>query len=222
MQSDTTGLMGSVGAGYSLNKTVHQISNIELESHLQYKTKKNLWLLLGSYGFQKGGTENFVNNSFVHFRFNTKLNAVIRWEAFTQLQNNLVTQIDSRFLLGTGPRFKICSTKVFRLYAAVLFMYERERESTKPVVMHNDIRNSSYISFTIIPEKGIEIISTTYYQPLVKKISDYRVLNQFVFKVRPKKHFSLSMRWNYLHDRFPAGRAPSTTYSFASGIGYEF
>lgn len=222
MQSDTIGWMGSAGAGYSVNKAVHSISKVEAATHLQYKTEKDLWLFLGSYGFQRGDTENFENNSFIHIRYNRKLNSVIRWEIFAQLQNNLVTEIDSRFLLGTGPRFKILSTKVIRLYAASLAMYEREREHVKPVIMHYDARSSSYISFTITPEKGVEIISTTYYQPLFKQISDYRVSSQASVKVKPGKHFALSMIWNYLHDSRPAGTSPKTTYSFDSGVSYEF
>ena len=224
MQSDTTGWMGNAGVSFSLNQSVKQIVDIELDNHIQYKNKKNtdLWLLLTSYGFQKGGTQNFVNNSIVHFRYNHKLNPWLRWEAFTQLQNNLITQIRSRFLVGTGPRFKIFSTKLFRLYAATLLMYERERENTTPQIMHNDIRNSSYISFTITPQNGIEIISTAYYQPLVNKISDWRVLNQATVKVKFGKHFRFSLLWNYLHDRFPAGSAPETTYTLKSGVDYEF
>lgn len=224
MQSDTTGWMGNSGISFSLNQSVQKIVDVEFDNHIQYKAKKNkdLWLLLTSYGFQKGGTQKFVNNSLGHLRYNHKLNPWLRWEAFTQLQNNLITQIRSRFLLGTGPRFKILSTNLIKLYAATLLMYERERENTKPTVLHNDIRSSSYISFTITPQKEIEIISTTYYQPLIKKISDWRVLNQATVKLKFGKHFRFSLLWDYLHDRYPAGTAPKTTYSLKSGVDYEF
>jgi hypothetical protein len=46
---------------------------------------------------------------------------------FGQYQNNDITQIDSRILAGTGPRFKLMKLPTFRLYAALLFMYEREK-----------------------------------------------------------------------------------------------
>jgi hypothetical protein len=101
-------------------------------------------------------------------------------------------------------------------------MYEYEKERIKPAVSHSDIRNSSYISFTILPADNVEIISTTFYQPLLKEIKDFRVLNQFVVRVQTSKLFSISLRWNYLHDRFPAGNAPKTTYNFSMGVDCDF
>ena len=217
MQSDTTGWMGSFGAGLSFSRDKQSVLGIDLDSHLQYKTKKDLWLILGHYGFLEGGREKFIYNSLGHIRYNTKLNDWLRWEAFAQMQNNLLTQIQSRFLLGTGPRFKIVSTEKFHFYAASLIMYERETEKTKPPVRHFDWRNSSYVSFTIIPSKTVEIITTTYFQPLIKFFADWRILNQLVINVKASKHFEMSVRWNYLHDRYPAGTAPKTTYSFDTG-----
>jgi Protein of unknown function, DUF481 len=222
MQSDTTGWMGGAGAGFTLAQNVEKIFILNMDIHLQYKTRKNLWLLLTSSNLLKAGDEKFFNNTFLHVRYNRKLNDWLRWEVFTQAQNNQVTQIDSRFLLGTGPRFKIFSNRIIRLYAATLVMYEREKETTKPVVTHNDIRSSNYASCTITPGGNIEIISTMFYQPIFNKPGDYRILNQSSLKVKASQHFSLSLRWNYLHDRFPAGTAPRTTYDFTTGIDYEF
>jgi hypothetical protein len=221
MQSDTTGWMGGAGASFSIAKNTRKIFSADMDVHLQYKTQKDLWLILANHGFLKAGSEKYVSHGLIHLRYNTKVNPWLRWEIFAQWQNNLITQIDSRYLVGTGPRFKIFSTKVFRLYAASLMMYEREKERTTPVVKHSDMRNSSYVSFTITPEDHFEIISTTYYQPLLKNFSDHRILNQIVLRTKLGKHFKVSMRWSYLHDRFPAGSAPRTTYSFGSGLEYD-
>ncbi len=213
--------MGGAGTSLSIAKNTRKIFNVEADVHLQYKTKKDLWLILANYGFLKAGSEKYASHGLVHFRFNTKVNAWLRWEIFAQWQNNIITQIDSRYLIGTGPRFKIFSTEVFRLYAASLIMYEREKERTIPIIKHSDLRNSSYVSFTVVPAKHFEIISTTYYQPLLKNFNDYRILNQMAMRTKLGKHFKISMRWNYLHDRFPAGTAPKTTYNFGSGLEYD-
>lgn len=222
MQSDTTGWKGMAGASLSFQKYVEEVTIINIDAHLQYKTQKDLWLILLDYGFLKGGGEKFVSNSFGHVRYNRKLNPWLRWEVFVQGQNNYITQINSRYLAGTGPRFKIFDTKFFRLYAASLLMYEYEEERTEPAVFHNDLRSSSYISFTIIAGNNVEIISTTFYQPLLKKFSDSRILNQAAVNVKTGKHFGISIQWNYLYDRFPAGTAPKTTYNFATGANYSF
>ncbi len=190
---------------------------------MQYKTSNNrgLWLFLGNFNFLKIGKSRFLSDGLLHLRYNRKVNEWLRWEVFGQFQNNELTQIDSRLLLGTGPRFKIVSKNKFRLYAGSLMMFEKEKESTIPPLKHTDWRNSSYLSFTWLPLHSLELISTTYFQPLLKKFSDYRVLNQVAFRVKATPHFSLSMKWNYLHDRNPAGTAPATTYHFATGFTYE-
>lgn len=224
MQSDTVGWMGGAGAAANLTQNTEKIFGADLEVHLQYKTSndKGLWLILGNYGFLKVGDSKFISNGFAHLRYNRKVNEWLRWEVFGQFQNNIITQIDSRILVGTGPRFKLIKTKIFRLYAASLFMFESEKEITSPTIKHDDLRSSSYVSFTYIPKDNIELISTTFFQPLFKKLSDYRILNQVSLKVKATTHFSLSVKWHYLHDRFPAGEAPKTTYTFATGIDYEF
>ncbi len=223
MQSDTVGWMGSVGAAGSFRKNTEKIFELGLETHLQYKTSNDmgLWLVLGNLCILRIGSDRFVSDGLVHLRYNRKVNEWLRWEFFGQFQNNIITQIDSRTLFGTGPRFKLVKLPTFRLYAASLFMYEMEKERTEPVIKNNDVRNSSYISFTWLPRDNIEMVSTTYFQPLLKKMSDYRILNQITFIVRATPHFGLSVRWNYLHDRFPAGTAPRTTYNFATGITYD-
>lgn len=223
MQSDTVGWLGGAGTAFQLTQNTEKILGIDAEAHLQYKTSNDLglWLLLGEYSFLKVSDSRFISNGFGHLRYNRKVNEWLRWEVFGQFQNNIITEIDSRFLIGTGPRFKIVKNKFFRLYAASLFMYEREKELIKPSVTHNDLRSSSYVSLTYTPAENIQLISTSFFQPLINNLSDYRILNQAKLKVKATKHFSLSLKWNYLHDRFPAGTAPKTTYTLATGIDYE-
>jgi Protein of unknown function, DUF481 len=223
MQSDTVGWMGGAGAAVNLTQNTRQIFGADLETHLQYKTSNDqgLWLMLLNYGFLKVGADRLISNGFAHVRYNRKVNEWLRWEVFGQFQNNSITQIDSRVLAGTGPRFKLVKNKTIRIYAASLLMYEREKEKVTPTISHNDLRSSNYVSFTWIPKDNLELISTTFFQPLYKKLSDYRILNQATFRVRATKHFSLSLKWHYLHDKFPAGTAPKTTYTFATGFDYE-
>lgn len=223
MQSDTVGWSGKLGASIGMQKNTDKIFSLGLGSQLQYKTSNDqgLWLILGHWNLLKIGGNRVVSDGLAHLRYNRKVNEWLRWEFFGQYQNNIITQIDSRILLGTGPRFKLVKIPSFRMYTACLFMYEQERERTTPKIKHSDLRNSSYISFSWFPRENISLISTTYFQPLVKKLSDYRILNQISFTVEATPHFGLTVSWNYLHDRFPAGTAPKTTYNFGTGITYK-
>ncbi len=221
MQSDTTGLMGNAGASLALTKNTQQVFSSEVDAHIQYKSRKSLYLLLGSYGFLKGAGTNLIDNSFLHFRYNYKLNAIVRWEVFTQVQKNVITGISSRFLIGMGPRFKLLSNKLMRLYAASLLMYEREAETVSNIIQNN-ARSSSYVSFTITPNKQVEIISTSFFQPLLNNWNDYRILNQVSIRVKAAKKIGLKVKWNYLNDSRPVVGVPSVNYSLSTGVDYEF
>ncbi|MBK7435024.1 MAG: DUF481 domain-containing protein [Chitinophagaceae bacterium] len=222
MQSDTTGWMGNAGAYAALTKNNEQIFSANADAHLQYKSAKSLYLILGNYGFLKGAGKSLINYSFFHLRYNYKLNPVIRWEIFTQLQQNKITGIQSRFLAGTGPRFKVFSTPLIRLYAATLFMYEYEKETTPDARLHKDFRNSSYISFTITPGKNLEIISTSFFQPIVNNWTDHRFLNQISLRVQAGKKLGIRINWDYLNDSKPVPGNPSENYKLSTGIDYDF
>ncbi|MEO7309047.1 MAG: DUF481 domain-containing protein [Chitinophagaceae bacterium] len=222
MHSDTVGWMGNAGASLAVTKNAAAVFLANAQAHLQYKTKKDLYLILGNYGFLKARGDNLIDNSFFHFRYNRKLSSILRWELFTQLQKNLITKIDYRFLVGTGPRFKLADSKKFKLYIATLLMYEKERETAQPPIIHNNIRNSSYISFSLMPNEQTEIVSTSFYQPLLNSLQDYRLLNQTKLKVKAGKRFSISVNYNYLFDNAPATGTPKTNYTFSTGFDYDF
>ena len=222
MQSDTTGWMGSAGAAVALTKNTEQIFSADIGAHIQYKSQKSLVLLLGSYSFLKGASQQLIDNTFFHLRYNYKLNAMVRWEFFTQLQQNRITGIRSRFLAGMGPRFKLLSTKFIRLYAASLLMYEVEKEKSPGNPIHYDFRGSSYVSFTITPNKQLEIISTSFFQPLIRNFRDSRILNQVSLRVKAGKKLAIRVNWNYLNDSNPVNGFPSVNYSLSTGIDYDF
>lgn len=222
LQSDTTGWKGSLGANFSLIKNTQQIVSINTNAHLQYKAPKDLYLLLANYTLLRRNNQSLAQNMFYHLRYNRKLNDWVRWEAFTQWQQNAVTNIDLRLLAGTGPRFKLVDNEKLKLYAATAAMYEYEKEKTDPLKQHRDLRSSNYVSFTYVPRPSIEIISTTFYQPLYRHIKDFRLLNQISVHYKWSKHFSITTSWDYLYDAFPATGTPLINYTFTNGFAYAF
>lgn len=222
IHSDTTGWMGSAGLLLSMTKNTNEIYLVQLDAHVQYKSQKDLFLIVGNYGFLSGSTQNLINNSFLHFRYNRKLNNLVRAEVFTQILQNPVTLIDYRFLTGAGPRLKLVDKKSFRLYAASLFMYEYERELDVNKTIHNDLRSSNYISISYKINDNTELVNTLYYQPLFNYINDYRILEQFQLSVKAGRKLALTVNVNYLYDNKPAGNVPGINYTLSTGLNYAF
>ncbi|HRN57801.1 MAG TPA: DUF481 domain-containing protein [Agriterribacter sp.] len=222
IQTDTTGWAGSFGGNINLSKNVEQVFSAGAFAHLQYKNSRNLYLFLGDYSFLKGAQKKYTDNTFFHLRYNHKFSNLTRWEAFTQLQTNKITKIDNRFLAGMGPRFKLSGSGMLHIYLGVLFMYEYERELVDPPVAHHNIRNSSYLSFTLKPAATLELISTTFYQPRLDQWSDFRILNQESANLFITQKLSATVNWSYVYDQFPVEGIPRSNYTFSTGLKYAF
>ncbi|MEI6947375.1 DUF481 domain-containing protein [Paraflavisolibacter sp. H34] len=222
MPSDTTGWKGGMGTSFSFTRNIQQILNINANAHLQYKREKDLYLLVANYNLLKTFNQKLSNNMFYHLRYNRKVNEWLRWEAFNQWQQDVLANINLRVLAGTGPRFKVHDKPRLKLYAATLAMFEHEKEKTKPPVVHNDIRSSSYLSLTWKPTEQIQVVSTAFYQPLFRQLSDFRFLHQLNLNVKATKHFSITTAWNYLYDAAPAAGAPNINLSISNGFAYNF
>lgn len=221
IQSDTTGWKGDAATSFSYTRNVQEILNINASMHLQYKTLKDLYLFLGSYSLLLGNQVQLSNNMFYHIRYNRKLGKVVRWEVFSQLQQNRLNNIAIRILAGTGPRFKCYESNRFKLYAATLAMYEYEKD-IDPVVKLHDLRSDTYASFTFKPNTIFDITSTTFYQPLFKEIADFRILNQVSISIKATKHFSISTNFNYAYDSRPAAGTPLNNLTLTNGFHYIF
>ncbi len=214
---DSAGWSGSIAGNLSLNNNGQEVFSANANAHVQFQHNKDLYLLLGNYGFLKGNGQAFIDNGFLHFRYNHKLGPVVRWEAFLQEQENAITLIRSRFLVGTGPRFKIVSSKKLKLYAASLAMFEHEQQIGKSD-SEDKVRSSSYLSFTLLPGKTTEFISTTYYQPVFFDGEDYRLLNELSLNIKTGKKVSVNLNWTYQYDSRPAAGIQKYNYNLSTGI----
>ncbi|MEO8109718.1 MAG: DUF481 domain-containing protein [Ginsengibacter sp.] len=222
IQSDTTGWFGNAGTSFLFEKNAVKVININAVAHVEYKTTKSLYLFLVDYNLLEGNAQTLNNNLFYHLRYNYKINKWLRWEAFTQMQQNNVTGIKLRLLAGTGPRFKLAGSKKLSLYAATSAMYEYEKEQTHPIVYHRDVRSSNYLSLTCKLSENGELVGTVFYQPLYRNFNDYRLLNEITIRFKIAKHFSFTTSWEYLYDSKPAANTPKLNYSISNGIEFSF
>jgi hypothetical protein len=215
--TDTTGWAGSIGGNFALTNYGQKVFDVDANAHVQYKSKKSLYLFLGGYGFLKGDKQAYVDYSFLHLRYNYKLTKIVRLEAFTQWQQNVITKIRFRYLIGAGPRFKLVETQKIKLYMGSLPMYEVEKE-INALTHTTNWRCSNYLSLTFIPNKQTELTTTTYYQPVMFDAGDYRLLNQSSCKIKAGKKIAVVIRYNYQYDASPAAGVSKETYNFGTGV----
>ena len=221
--TDSTGWFGQANVSFSGSKNTKSVLALASGLLVEYKSKstKDLWLLISDLSLISANKEKFSNSGFGHLRYNRKLGEAVRWEIFTQLQYNSLTHIEHRFLVGSGPRFKLTQYENAKFYLGIAYMFEQEK-LLAPKIFLQDHRISSYFSFSLTPEEDVSFISTLYIQPLLKQFEDYRISNETALTLEITDKLDLSAIFRYSYDSFPPIDVPKSIYSFANTILVEF
>lgn len=221
--ADTSAWSGFVSLDVSLIKNRRDIFKIANRVHIQYQNQKHLILFINDIKMQQLDEQQFVNRGIQHLRFNRNLSSRITYEAFVQTQYDPVSNITFRGLFGTGPRFKLGNSKKHRFYLGPLVMYEyEETEELDQTVFNSDIRGSMYISINLYPSDQVSLISTTYYQPKITLLKDYRISNETSLNLTLFKQLTFKSTFTLFFDTFPAATIPETQYEWSNGLSYNF
>jgi hypothetical protein len=220
-QSDSAGWIGNLGLSFSVQQNVVQFISIGNNAQVQYKKGRSRFLFLSNVAFTQIGGTNFDNTGFQHIRYNYKINERVTWEALVQAQYNQILKMDYRLITGTGPRIKVFKNENFATHIGIIYLYEDEKitDVKDPVF---DSRLSIYLSLAWKISKDIEFISTTFYQPNLVDISDYRIATNNLFEIDIHKHFTFKTGFDLLYDtRQPAG-IPNLTYNYMNSLSWKF
>ncbi|MBJ7881302.1 DUF481 domain-containing protein [Gelidibacter salicanalis] len=222
-KTDSAKWTGAVSLDASLIKNKNSIFKIANKADIQYNNKKELWLFVNDLKFEKAAGESFVNKGTQHLRYNHKVTETIKMEGFVQAQYDAISEIDFRGLIGVGPRFKLTSNEEYRFYLGTLIMYEYEQASeVEDHRIHKDIRGSTYFSFSMYPNETIGIISTSYYQPRLDALKDYRLSSttSILFKIWENLAFKTTFTYNF--DAYPVVTIPKAQYELTNGLLFTF
>ncbi len=219
--SDTSKWSGYTSLSVNISKDKNKILNLNNRIHIQYAYNKNLWLFVNDIHFKEVNNSKLVSKGTQHLRYNYTLKTKIAWEVFTQSQYDEISEIDFRGLLGTGPRLNYAKNDIFKYHLGFLSMYEYEKVKNElEKTIKHDIRNSSYFSFSLFPNNNISIVSTTYFQPLYKEFSDYRISTDTTIALNIFKKLAFKMHFTYLFDSKPALGVPKEQFKLNNGLTY--
>ena len=220
--TDTSGFSGSAGLRFALKRNTKDFLSISSNVHLQYKMERHLILFKNDVAFQKIEGDKFENSLISHVRYNYRFHKRIAWEIFLQGQYNKISLIDFRGLIGTGPRFKLSKSENYKFYLGTLIMYEYEDIDDSFTPIQRDLRGSCYLSFSLYPIENLSFTSTTYYQPKLSQLNDYRISSQSSLLIKIYENFAFSVNYSFYFDTFPAIGIPNSQYDFTTGIAYSF
>lgn len=226
MHTDSVRLAGSADLSFNYQKTNDITLNVFRTSlSVQGKTKnlKHILLVLGNYNHALSNNSTINNEGFGHVRYNYKFNKWVRGEVYSQLQFNELLSLRYRFLTGMGARFKLNQGETVTTYLGVSTFYEYEQIQDVQQTINRDLRMSNYFVLSIkFPNKRGEFTSTTYYQPLFREVSDYRLTNQSLIQLNITKHLSFTTSVNYFFDFNPPTGVKQATFALNNGLRWTF
>jgi hypothetical protein len=202
VQSDSVRTITLIDLMYNYqNNNNEELSMVNFSATHQYKTKnlKDYFLLLGNIDYSLANREELSNSGLIHFRYNRKLNKKLKIEVFIQYQYNKILGIESRSLIGVGPRYKINKSDKTVFYVGSLLMQEFEKASDNLNTLSYQ-RLSNYLSLSVKNSaKTIEFTSVVYYQPNINLWEDYRLSSQasLAFNITSKLQFVNSINYGY-------------------------
>ena len=102
-----------------------------------------------------------------------------------------------------------------------MYEYEKASDITENRI-HKDFRASTYLSFSIYPTETIGIISTSYYQPRLDALNDYRLSSttSILFRIIENLAFKTTFIYNY--DAYPVVTIPKSQYELTNGLLFTF
>jgi hypothetical protein len=217
IMQDSTGWVGKGDFSFNLTSNQERVFDMATSLHVQYRQKKNTYILLGGAGMIRAGNNDFDNSGHIHFRYNRDLNKWLTWEAFAQGQYNRVLMIDHRELIGTGPRFQLLNNKNSKLYAAALYMFENEMivDDTSSQVRN---RISSYVAFNWQVNDHISMNNIMYFQPVINDFGNHRIMLQSALKFRISEIVGFTVNFNLLNNSNPPPGIKNVVYSIRNGL----
>lgn len=227
MQNDSVRRAGQVNLTFQFTENNGKrllLTRNALALQLKSRSLQDLWLFLANVDFSKADNAAFSNAVFGHVRYNRKWGPRLRWEVMNQWQYNKLLGIETRALAGTGPRYKWLAQPGGVAYLGCLYMFEYEKTTSDPPVIHRDHRMSSYLSTSLkLPDwlPG-ELVSTTYYQPLLKDFNDYRISHETSIELRLTAKLRVTMRYTYLYDARPPTGIRSKAQGVEQGLRLSF
>ncbi|NJN35502.1 MAG: DUF481 domain-containing protein [Saprospiraceae bacterium] len=176
---DTTALKGFVDMGFNIVQNDRMLLTTRVSTQLEKIKIRHFFLFLGGYNLVKAEDQNFLNDGFLHFRYNYDVRKTWVYEAFIQSQYNQRTRILFRGLLGSGVRTKLKfgENNKYRFYFGASYMLEHNQFNglSKKLYEH---RLSSYVSYNLSFSEKARLHHTTYYQPKLTDFTRHRISSE--------------------------------------------
>lgn len=196
-------------------------------ARLQWHQGRNTDFVLAdlSYGESKG--ERDTNKAFLHLRHIYQFRPRYAFEGFGQVQHNEFTRLKFRGLAGGGARLTLGRPNERRAMLAGLGVFWEtetleQAKGTDDAGTASTWRASTYLVLKYHWNENLKLISSTYYQPDLYTVSDYRVLEAASLVVTLAGNLALKLSLNIAYDSRPPEAVERTDTTYRTSIVFDF
>jgi len=199
-----------------------------LGSRLQWFNQDVLHFLTLNYAYGKSFEQIDRDKAFLHVRRIAPVLSVLDWEIFSQLESNHFTRLQLRALAGGGLRFKLRDVEErFAFFFGTGSFYSIERltvdQDTSDAREERFFRANLYGVLQLKLGNFISFLSTTYYQPRLDQIDDFRLLEDMGFNFSIGRSMKIRLAVEMAHDNHPPQNVTQKTdIHYSTRIFYSF
>jgi len=181
-------------------------------------------LFLSDYAYGESQGVKNSNRSFLHLRYGSTFRPGTMIEGFAQVEQDDFARLEFRGLIGTGLRF-LMRGDATRASLGVGAFHSWERLTDAVPGERRDERlwrANLYFSIDRTLETGLQLHSSTYLQPRIGPMTDFRVLEQFACSVPVTDSIGLRLSLDIVHDSRPPRTVERTDLHYRTTLEVRF
>lgn len=198
-----------------------------LGTRAQWKKDNVTDLVILSYDYGENRDVRNTNEFFAHARHVNFWRDDTAWEAYAQSEADEFARLEYRHLAGGGLRNVLVRRIEYVMYFSTGAFYSRERIEQNRLYPDEPLKDSRwraniYLVVSYPLSESVLVGSTTYWQPALNDVGDYRLLEQagLIFKINER--LDLTVKVNIAHDSKPPAGVDKMDIDYKTGIELSF
>jgi putative salt-induced outer membrane protein YdiY len=221
VQKNADGFSGELELDSDLLSGNTDSKHVSFGNRLQWDKGNKTNFIITNYSYGESGGVRDVNKGFIHLRHVVHMNERWAWEGFGQMEQNEFTRLAYRGLIGGGLRRTLRQIDDRSgIYLGMGGFYSTERLDDNTT--ENLVRANVYFVIKHAFSDSTRLMSTTYFQPAVENLDDFRALEQLTYAVSISKRLDLKLSLDITHDSQPPSGVQPTDTGFHTGIKFKF
>jgi hypothetical protein len=222
------GMQGAVQLSIGLRQGNTESRRFEGDSLIRWRSGVTLFQIVLGGAYESAGGSRIADNTLGHIRYGYLFDTGFRLEALFQLQGNSFVRLQRRTLAGAGIRFPLLTRARApargagedRIDLGLVVMYESEE--LRGLESEPGWRASLLLSMGWGLSETASVGNQLYYQPLVDRPQDYRILNDFGLSVRVWGPISAKIDARLVYDSRPPAQVKSTDLVLSNALTVVF